>query len=82
MPGSVAPCREGHIKKTACRAHARRKIHDVHIRTPSALTEDVLKRTGGLYAIEAEIGGISAVQRLTERQQKAKPLLKSLVSAG
>ncbi len=27
--------REGHIKEAACWAHARRKIHDVHIRTPS-----------------------------------------------
>ncbi|ENE04091.1 TPA: IS66 family transposase [Escherichia coli] len=67
--------RDGQITEAACWAHARRRIHDVHVRTPSAL-----KRIGELYAIEAEIRGMPAVQRLTERQQKAKPLLKSLES--
>ncbi|WP_283938800.1 IS66 family transposase, partial [Escherichia coli] len=43
-------------------AHARRKIHDVHVRTPSALTEEALKRIGELYAIEAEIRGMTAEQ--------------------
>lgn len=31
-----------------------------------------------VYVIEAEIKGMLAEQRLAERQQKAKPLLKSL----
>lgn len=72
--------RDGRITEAACWAHARRKIHDVHVRTPSSLTEEALKRIGELYAVEAEIRGIPAEQRLTERQQKAKPLLKSLES--
>ncbi|HBV7847196.1 TPA: transposase, partial [Klebsiella pneumoniae] len=58
----------------------RRRIHDVHVRTPSALTEEALKRIGELYAIEAEIRGMPAKRRLAERQQKAKPRLKSLES--
>jgi transposase len=49
----------------------------VHVRTPSALTEEALKRIGELYAIEAEIRGMTAEQRLAERQLKTKPLLKS-----
>lgn len=56
----------------------RRKIHDVHVRTLEALMEETQKRTGELYAIGAEIKGMLAEQRLDERQQKAKPLLKSL----
>ncbi len=72
--------RNGQITEAACWAHARRKIHDVHVRTPSALTEEALKRIGELYAIEAEIRGMPAEQRLGERQQKAKPRLKSLDS--
>ncbi|MGG2128620.1 transposase, partial [Escherichia coli] len=68
------------ITEAACWAHARRKIHDVHVRTPSALTEEALKRIGELYAIEAEIRGMAAEQRLAERQLKTKPLLKSLES--
>lgn len=72
--------RNGQITEAACWAHARRKIHDVHVRTPSELTEEALKRIGELYAIEAEIRGMPAEQRLGERQQKAKPRLKSLES--
>ncbi len=62
--------RNGQITEAACWAHARRKIHDVHVRTPSALTEEALKRIGELYAIEAEIRGMPAKRRLAERQQK------------
>ena len=46
----------------------------------AALTEEALKRIGELYAIEAEIRGMPAKQRLAERQQKAKPRLKFLES--
>jgi transposase len=46
--------RDGRITEAACWAHARRKIHDVHVRTPSALTEEALKRIGELYAMEAK----------------------------
>ncbi|WP_163570653.1 IS66 family transposase, partial [Klebsiella pneumoniae] len=59
---------------------ARRKIHDVHVRTPSALTEEALKCIGELYAVEAEIRGMLAEQRLAERQRKTKPLLSTLES--
>jgi transposase len=51
--------RNGQITEAACWAHARRKIHDVHVRTPSALTEEALKRIGELYAIENGIYGHS-----------------------
>ncbi|STU78236.1 transposase [Klebsiella pneumoniae] len=37
-------------------------------------------RLGQLYAIEADIRGMPAEQRLAERQRKTKPLLKSLES--
>lgn len=72
--------RDGRITEAACWAHTRRKIHDVHVRTPSALTDEALKRIGELYAVEAEIRGMPAEQRLAERERKTKPLLKSLES--
>ncbi|HAU9352719.1 TPA: IS66 family transposase, partial [Escherichia coli] len=72
--------RNGGITEAACWAHARRKIHDVHVRIPSALTEEALEQIGQLYAIEADIRGMPAEQRLAERQRKTKPLLKSLES--
>ncbi|EOX0238454.1 transposase, partial [Escherichia coli] len=51
-----------------------------HVRIPSALTEEALEQIGQLYAIEADIRGMPAEQRLAERQRKTKPLLKSLES--
>lgn len=44
---------DGCITEAACMAHARRKIHDVHVRTPTDITTEALKRIGKLYAIEA-----------------------------
>jgi transposase len=69
--------REGHVQEAACWAHARRKIHDVHVRTP---TEEALKRIGELYDIEADIRGAPAEKRRAGRQLKTKPLLASLES--
>lgn len=31
-------------------AHALRKIHDVHVRTPTDITTEALRRIGELYA--------------------------------
>ncbi|RRC72839.1 IS66 family transposase, partial [Escherichia coli] len=70
--------RDGRITEAACWAHARRKIHDVHVRTPSALTEEALKRIGELYAIESELRGKRAEERQAVRHQKVLPLLASL----
>ncbi|WP_048961495.1 IS66 family transposase, partial [Enterobacter bugandensis] len=72
--------RNGRIKEAACRDHACRKIHDVHVRTPSVLTEEALRQISQLYAIEADIKGMLTEPRLAECQRKTKPLLKSLES--
>lgn len=74
MRDSTGSSAKIHIKEAVCWAHARRKIYD----NPVARTEEVLKRIGELYAVEAEISGVSAEQRLAERQMKTKPLLSSL----
>ncbi|HHQ6628478.1 TPA: IS66 family transposase, partial [Serratia fonticola] len=70
--------RSGGITEAACWAHARRKIHDIHVRTPSALTEEALQRIGQLYAIEAELRELPAEHRLAQRQLRVKPLLNEL----
>ena len=57
--------RDERITEAACWAHARSKIHNVHVRTPSALN-----RIGELYTAEAEIRGMPSEQRLAERQMK------------
>lgn len=54
-------------------AHARRKIHDVHARAPTDITTEALQRIGELYAIEAEVRGCSAEQRLVARKARSPP---------
>ncbi len=56
----------------------RRKIHDVHARAPTYITTEALQRIGELYAIEAEVRGCSAEQRLAARKARAAPLMQSL----
>ena len=68
----------GRITEAACMAHARRKIHDVHARAPTDITTEALQRIGELYAIEAEVRGCSAEQRLAARKARAAPLMQSL----
>lgn len=58
--------------------HARRKIHYVHVRTPTDITTEALKRISKLYAIEAEIRGSPADERLEVRKEQTVPLMQSL----
>lgn len=68
----------GRITEAACMAHARRKIHDVHARTPTDITTEALRRIGELYAIEAEIRSSPAEKRLSVREVKTVPRMQSL----
>ena len=62
----------------ACMAHVRRKLFEVFEATRSPIAEAALQRIAALYAIEAEINGKPAEQRLAERQARSKPLLDDL----
>jgi transposase len=68
----------GQVKEAACMAHARRKIHDLHVRKATPTTTEALRRIGELYAIEAQIRGQPPDERKRIRQQQAKPLLNDL----
>ena len=68
---------DGAIREAACMAHARRKFHDIHVRTPSETTHKALHYIGALYGIEADIRGKPVAERLRVRQEKAKPLLET-----
>lgn len=61
----------GRIAEAGCMAHARRKFYDVHVRTPTDVTAEALKRFGELYAVEAE-------HRLAVHREKSLPLMESL----
>jgi transposase len=69
---------DGTVREAACWDHARRKLYDVHVRTPSQTTKDVLDMIGELYGIEASIRGSPANERLRVRQEKSKPLLATI----
>ncbi|MEE9869100.1 IS66 family transposase, partial [Escherichia coli] len=47
----------------------------VHARAPTYITTEALQRIGELYAIEAEVRGCSAEQRLAARKARAAPLM-------
>ncbi|EIG0952229.1 TPA: IS66 family transposase, partial [Salmonella enterica] len=68
----------GRVKEAACLAHARRKIHDEHVRRPTEVTHEALRRIAELYAIEAEIRGSPADERLVVRKARSVPLMQSL----
>src|SRR5215467_13261936 len=59
----------GSIQLAFCLAHARRKFVKVYKSTNSPFAREVIERIGAIYAIEAEIRGTSAQQRLQARQR-------------
>lgn len=66
-------CERGH----PCH-HFRRKIFDLHERTSTPLTTDILERIGALYAVEAEVRGQPPDTRHRARQERSKPLVEAL----
>lgn len=69
---------DGSIYEVSCWAHARRKLHDIHVAHASPTTTEALDRLGALYGIEEEIRGKPAEVRRSVRQARAKPLLDDL----
>lgn len=68
----------GRVTDAACMAHARRKIHDVHVRHLTTVTTEALSRIGARYTIESEIRGSPAEEGLTARKARTEPLIHSL----
>ncbi|MBK6279252.1 MAG: IS66 family transposase [Gammaproteobacteria bacterium] len=66
------------ITESACWAHARRKLYEVHQALASPLAATALTHISALYAIEAEIRGRPPDQRRAVRQARAAPLLGAL----
>lgn len=66
---------DGNVREAACMAHARRKIHDLHVRRATVTTTEALRRIGQLYAIEEQIRGQPPDWRKRIRQEQSRPLL-------
>jgi transposase len=65
----------GRVREAAYMAHARRKVHDLHVRKATVTTTEALRRIGELYAIEEQIRGQPPDQRKRIRQEKSRALL-------
>ena len=68
----------GGVTEVACWAHFRRKVFDLHERSPTPLTTDILERIGAIYAVEAEVRGQPPDIRCCVRQERSKPLVQAL----
>jgi transposase len=68
----------GRVKEAACMAHVRRQFFDLFEAHKSPVAKEALERIAALYAIEKEIRGRSASERLQVRNQRSRPLLDSL----
>ena len=69
---------DGRIREAACWAHVRRKFYDLNLAHHSPIAAEAIERIAGLYAIESEIRGRPAEERMQVRQARARPLLESL----
>lgn len=68
------------IIHVACMAHARRYFFEAFEKTQSPIAAEALRRIQDLYAIEREITGKPAHERLAVRQARAAPLLAAFKS--
>jgi len=79
--------RPGSLSEAACWGHARRKffvLADVvakargKLPVVAPLALEAVKRIDAIFAIEREVNGIAAAQRLTIRQERSVPLVRDL----
>lgn len=67
----------GNIKLAYCWAHARRKLYELTQNNVAPIATEGLKQINTLYAIEAQIRGLLAEERLAVRQEKTAPKIIS-----
>ena len=61
-----------------CRAHARRKLHDVTQSSTSPIAHKGLAQIQALYRIEKDLRGLTADQRHAARQGRSKPIIDAI----
>jgi transposase len=61
-----------------CWSHVRRQFYEIQVKAPAPIATQALVRIAALYAIEADIRGLSADERRQARQRRTKPLLDDL----
>ncbi len=68
----------GPIAEAACWAHGRRKLFVLADVAKAPLAVEAVRRIDAIFAIEREINGQSAAQRLAVRRERVTPLVASL----
>jgi len=68
----------GPITEAACWAHGRRKLFVLADVAKAPLAVEAVRRIDAIFAIEREINGESAEQRLVVRREEVAPLVASL----
>jgi len=68
----------GPIAEAACWAHARRKFFDLARLNKAPIAAEAVDRIDALFAIEREINGATAQERVRVRQERSRPLISEL----
>jgi transposase len=68
----------GPITEAACWSHGRRHFFELADLGKSPLAAEAVRHIDAIFAIEREINGAAAEQRLTVRQERIKPLVGEL----
>jgi Transposase IS66 family len=68
----------GDVVLAFCWSHVRRQFYDIQAKTPAPIATEALVRIAPLYAVEADIRGLSADERRQARQRRSKPLVDAL----
>src|SRR4051794_41965123 len=63
----------GPILEAACWAHARRKLFELAAVSKAPIAAEAVRRIDRLFAIEREVNGRPAAERLAGREERAKP---------
>ena len=77
--GGYRPLAEkGEVKLAFCWAHVRRPFYELAAAGPAPIAAEALERIKALYAVEAEIKGLSPEVRHAVRQERSRPLLEAM----
>ena len=70
--------KSGPIIEAACWAHGRRKFFDLARLSKAPIAAEAVKRIDVLFAIERDINGLTAQERLRVRQERSRSLIVEL----
>jgi transposase len=68
----------GTIQLAFCLAHARRKFVEVHKKTASPISADIIERIAQVYAVEDRVRGSSAEMRLAARKAESAAIMTGI----